>query len=354
VEKLWTDAYVGRVGHLAAVVMSAACTLTWHGVPSPLLRGVELRAVAAAAPDDAWAVGGPSNFGRSTRTAPVIEHWDGTRWRVVPSPAIAGARLDSVVAAGRNDAWAVGARRVPGTDRSLGSVLEHWDGTRWRRVTVPVPGLAAIAAASSTDVWAAGNGSVVQWDGAHWRTQLRVQAVLADLAVLAANDVWVVGENAAGYLELHWDGNRWTRYAQRASNDSAELVAVAGSSGDVWAAGNVDPDGPTWPDTVVLHWTGGLWRRVAPPAFVFVNDLVVKDQGEVWLAGIRADGDAYGGGVLERLSAARWQGMVTYQVDGLAVDHAQGLWGVGFAGSYPDGMNFPTLVRPLIKRARCS
>jgi hypothetical protein len=348
------------VGHLAAVA-AAACTLTWHAVPSPAVWGAELRAVGATATDDAWAVGGPAARGRWT--TPVIEHWNGRRWRVAASPAVQGAVLDDVAVIARNDAWAVGERPKPGSPESLGSVVEHWDGVRWHRVFLPsFTALTAVSAVAGDDVWAvardaAGAGVVVHWDGSRWQERLRRVAV-TDVTALAADDVWVVGRDAAGYLELHWDGKRWTRYSQQASDASAELVAVAGAGGDVWAAGDIDTDGPGWPAPVLLHWTGRRWQKAPPPpkAFLLVDDLLVTAPDELWLTAYRGNGDAYGGGVRERLAGGRWRETDTRQfvVIGLAADREGGLWGVGGAGSYPDGLGFPTVVRPLIERARCS
>jgi hypothetical protein len=65
------------------------------------------RGVSARAVDDVWAVGT-----RAT-TSTLTEHWDGTSWRVEPSPNASSAPyavnfLTAVVAIARDDAWAVG------------------------------------------------------------------------------------------------------------------------------------------------------------------------------------------------------------------------------------------------------
>jgi len=69
-----------------AAAAAAACQ-NWTGTqpPSPGAAGNELFGVAALSACDAWAVGDDltSNGGRQTLT----EHWNGSSWTVLPSPA---------------------------------------------------------------------------------------------------------------------------------------------------------------------------------------------------------------------------------------------------------------------------
>src|SRR6266550_9428652 len=80
-------------------------------------------------------------------------------WQIIPSPN--GSRqvneLHSVSALAENDVWAVGVSY--NTERTSGSTLiEHWNGSRWSVVPRQNPSssvntLNAVAAVSSTDVW---------------------------------------------------------------------------------------------------------------------------------------------------------------------------------------------------------
>jgi hypothetical protein len=70
----------------------------------------ELYDAAAVTPDDVWAVG--RHGGGFSANLPLITHWDGAEWSVVshPAPPDSGESfLYSVVAAGEDDVWAVGA-----------------------------------------------------------------------------------------------------------------------------------------------------------------------------------------------------------------------------------------------------
>ena len=142
----------------------------------------------------------------------MVEHWDGTRWRVVPSPAIVGARLDSVVATARNDAWAVGAWYRP-TTSTPGTLTIRWDGTTWSRIPSPNRNqgyneLYGVAAASSADAWAVGYynianyGSektlILHWNGSGWALvpspNIGSNAnQLYGVDAVASNDAWAVG-----------------------------------------------------------------------------------------------------------------------------------------------------------------
>jgi hypothetical protein len=103
--------------------------------------------VAATSAANAWAVGNT-----------LIEHWNGRRWAVQPSPR-AGS-VDAVSATSASNAWAVGGYRhsIP-PDRTF---IEHWNGRRWAvqpssSVGVSANSLFGVAATSATTAWAVGS-----------------------------------------------------------------------------------------------------------------------------------------------------------------------------------------------------
>ncbi len=100
----------------------------WATVDTPSRREGVLRAVSARTPNDVWAVGSQLPPGApGLRT--LIQHFDGTRWRVVPSPnKFKGTNvLNGVVAIAANDVWAVGGNGLPGSR----AMILHYDGVRW-------------------------------------------------------------------------------------------------------------------------------------------------------------------------------------------------------------------------------
>jgi hypothetical protein len=361
---------------------SGECVVVWKGVPSPLVSGGELQAIAADAPGDAWAVGGPSVFEDGPRPTALIEHWDGSRWVVVSSPAVAGV-LESVAIAAPDDVWAVGELGATGRGKMKGpltpggALAEHWNGTTWIRVRFPgLRRLSAAAATSARDVWMVGDDStgmvgaespavILHWDGERWTRIRRPHAELRGLAALSPTDVWAVGDTwGSRFLEMHWDGRHWSSYSQLPPNggsgldEGAEITSVdASGSRDVWAAGDAGNSGePAWPDTVVFHWDGTRWRKAPKPKNQWIYALALRGPGDLWMAGGSGNGDAYSPPFLERRVEPKWQPTTpTGQIDGLSTDQTDGLWAVGFVGSrFDSNLQFPHHTRPLITRAQCS
>jgi hypothetical protein len=291
---------------------------------------------------------------------------------------VVDAVLRGVSAAGPDDAWAVGESASSyrsGVSSHAFAVAEHWDGKRWRRVPTPGLGsLAAVAQAPATGAWAVGadeSGAavVLHWDGSRWQARLRLPNVeLLALAALSSTDLWVVGSDPATkvprYLEMHWNGRHWSRYSQPSAADdlgAPEVVAIdAVSTRDVWAAGDVDgPDGEGegYARTVLFHWNGTGWRNVPTPQNEFVDSLAVRAPSDLTVAGVEGDGDAYGIPFLEGRVGGNWQDAKLgpgEAVHGLAADQMRGLWGVGFTGSrFDDSLGFPHRAQPLITHGAC-
>jgi hypothetical protein len=184
-----------------------------------------INGVAVASSNDVWAVG-TSPAGSGT-TNPLIEHWDGTAWSVVPSvtKTMLGAHtagLSAVAAIAFDNAWAVGyAADASGTFTQL---LEHWDGVRWSVVPGPVAGglLYGITAGAPDNIWAVGRalpGSgnqplIEHWDGMSWSVVpgASAQGWLQGVAMVSSSDIWAVGlDDSVGATSLieHWDGATW-------------------------------------------------------------------------------------------------------------------------------------------------
>jgi len=201
---------VWAVGYSADNGSTAQTTLIlhWNGVawtlvPSPNVVGLPSRlwSVTVIGAADVWAVGSAGDSATNTFIT-LTEHWNGMTWTIVPSPNITGqfSGLRSVAAAGPNDVWAVGG--VQGNQ-----VLEHWDGTAWSLVAPPAgaPGnLQAVAVAGPADVWAVGNrvdsfdpSLTEHWDGQIW-TVVPASAPngrsLTGVAVAGSGTVWAVGD----------------------------------------------------------------------------------------------------------------------------------------------------------------
>src|SRR5439155_368254 len=141
-----------------------------HGANVPS-GGITLEDVSAASSNDVWMVGGGPG-------GAIIEHWDGHALSVVPSPPetrLVDGALSAVSADSPRDAWAVGSGGGPSA--IINPVIEHWDGSRWSVVPSPqvdprYSTLNDVLAISPNDVWAVGqewdHSLIVHWDGVSW------------------------------------------------------------------------------------------------------------------------------------------------------------------------------------------
>jgi hypothetical protein len=145
---------------------------------------------SADAPNDVWAVGFSGAANDDSQTLAV--HWNGTSWKVVATPSVgAGAnQLNGVLALAPNDVWAVGFCTAvpPPKEVATLTLIEHFDGTSWKVVPSPNVGphsiyqsnrLFGLTANSASDIWAFGSsfaadGSehqltlLLHWDGTSW------------------------------------------------------------------------------------------------------------------------------------------------------------------------------------------
>lgn len=152
-------------------------------------QNVVLESVTAVARNDVWATGFYSDENTGPFTHPLALHYDGTAWQVdnpvdvTLSSTFNHVNLNVVKATASNDVWAVGNVSYTDTDGNNQSqaLIEHWDGTQWQPVRSPASPtgsaytLAALAPFASDDIWALGtSGSDVDgqllehWDGTTW------------------------------------------------------------------------------------------------------------------------------------------------------------------------------------------
>src|SRR5215472_16536114 len=95
--------------------------------------------------------------------------------------------------------------------------------------------------------------------------------VLNGVAALSPADAWAVGysktSNGAKTLVLHWNGATWARVASpNPATGYRELSAVTVlSPADAWAVGHYNPIGGG-NRTLALHWNGESWAQVPSPS----------------------------------------------------------------------------------------
>ncbi|MFD1543760.1 hypothetical protein [Nonomuraea guangzhouensis] len=239
---------------------------SWQLVPGPSAGEgppSRLNAVAAAGPDDVWAVG---ETGRAGQTRPLAMHWDGRAWSVVPvpEPPVGDAVLSSVAVRSADEAWAVGYAPSAVVGHGVEPYVLRWNGTSWNRVPVPNDGevglaLADVAVGPRGEVVATGESrrrgadgditrrpAVLRYDGTAWRTipvpasYQSADSYLNDVAISRKGKVWIAGHSPGGEAFATLNGDTW-ELVDGASPEGFTHKAIA-IIDRVWCVGHSLPD----------------------------------------------------------------------------------------------------------------
>jgi alpha-tubulin suppressor-like RCC1 family protein len=263
----------GSVQAAALISSAGPPTLTstpsiWQVANTPDLGGATVSdysfaAVSAASAASAWAVG----TAEVSADLPLAEHWNGTAWSnvAVPVPADTGqASFSGVDDLSPTNAWAVGDWEASGSVEEQ-TLIEHWNGTAWSIVPSPNPGgttsgsddeLTAIAGVGPDDLWAVGS--------------------------------FDIGGEFNALLFEHWNGTAWSFVAP--PDESGEEFATgvtAITATDVWVVGDVGFN----QTTVSANWNGTSWTEVSTPTLQttdstnFLTAVSADGADNVWASG---------------------------------------------------------------------
>jgi hypothetical protein len=235
-------------------------------VPQPGSQRDLLYGASASSTSDVWAVG--HQVGANGLFETLAEHFDGSTWTVVPTPnpGSAGNYLFGVTAMGPDDAWAVGQQLgQSGPDQAL---IEHWNGERWSVTPTPGHGSASAflnaIAGSGDDVWAAGEtydavaGArplIEHFAGGAWHdvaVPARAGTIWTELWALAvsAGQVWAGGvftnlttDNTQNLI-LRGDASGFNVVNAPNPGSGAQVLGGIAATGDtLWAVGLYDDGG---------------------------------------------------------------------------------------------------------------
>ncbi len=206
----------------------------WSDMASPhLTSDSNLTGVACPAATGCFAVG--TKFS-PTGLSLISEHWDGHTWTMIPTPQPTGAFLSlmsHVSCSSTTDCYAVGTTVGGGTSFGTQTALvEHWNGTRWKLVALPVADGAAlysVSCNSTTRCMAVGASTTTSvsgtsfhqkplaenWNGARWSvvptpTPSTATAALVGVTCTNKNNCYAVGQSSNHTLIEHWDGIKWS------------------------------------------------------------------------------------------------------------------------------------------------
>jgi hypothetical protein len=163
--------------------------------------------------------------------------FDGVSWKQVVLPAAISSlsgSLGDVKAFSASNVWAVGSYSTSPQALTRSLVL-HWNGSTWARVTAPMPsglidgaGFGSIDGSSASAMYAVGwadFGQLVErWNGTVWSIVTGVPAVspnqdqnmATDVRMFSPSSVWitvdsgVMGRPTHTPYILHWNGTAWS------------------------------------------------------------------------------------------------------------------------------------------------
>ncbi len=233
----------------------------WLVVPSPSVgRYSYLGGVSVISRNDAWAVGESHTY--------FFLHWNGRQWSVVHGPPANESRLNAVKAFASNDVWAVGYKDSDPRLGTSSTFVLHWDGTVWSEIPSPNADLSnnlwSIDGVASNDLWAVGQSAhdvnpyplAAHWDGTSWtiaRTSANYSAAFFGVAAISSTKIIAVGWSASGTeFSARWDGTQWRSVpTPPVLASEGRLQAVSARDGSLWAVGGQGFD----PDELILNWT---------------------------------------------------------------------------------------------------
>jgi hypothetical protein len=176
-------------------------------------------------------------------------------WQIVKQ--VHDGSFDTVIAVGRNGGWAFDDN--PAGD---GTAPAAWrrSGRAWTKVPFPGKSNEIVVAAGATspgNVWAftsdlSSHSRALRWNGRAWTVQRTFPGQIGGGVVISPSDVWVFGQPffpSAGFGAWHYNGRTWTHVASGHGLEGGSAV----SGNDVWAFEGTD----------VAHWNGSTWSRTS-------------------------------------------------------------------------------------------
>jgi hypothetical protein len=232
----------------------------WSVVPSPSpgARQNILYGVAAITDTDVWAVGGFEDANDVWHT--LTEHWDGSTWTAVNAvdAGTHGNQFYALKALASNNVYAVGQQANAGSPSQ--ALIEHWNGTAWSVVTSPADSATALplgVTATATSLTLVGEQET---DTAPY-TSYVASGAPTRLAIQSTPTIGT-GENDPFAVTFANDGSTWVvGWAINPATDSHDPLVLQGVNGtfSVVTVPNPSSGGDSGFAAIATVPGGGMW-----------------------------------------------------------------------------------------------
>jgi hypothetical protein len=269
---------------------------SWTMVPGAIAPGVTstvLSGVSALAANNVWAVGGGANKSGSFA---LIEHWNGSTWTIVPAPTTPARSIPILIkvsAVTPDNIWAAGFE-LDTAELQDQPLVEHWDGSQWNIVPLKALStgnviLTGISAISANDVWAVGvsisaskpaQAVSAHWDGSSWSTSTNptftstTSSALTTVATSRHGQILEVGDRFSPttrqqtLIESPDASGQWRVVSSPSIGSGANTLSgvAIDERGQSWAVGNyMNPTTKTEQTLIEQSNDAGQWQIMLSP-----------------------------------------------------------------------------------------
>src|SRR5579859_3543907 len=211
----------------------------------------------------------------------MAQAWNGHRWRTQTFPVPAGSfgtELARVSCASPRFCEAVGSYDVTGATLPLAA---RWDGSSWTLQRTPLPPInlgaftVAFSAVSCTsasfcEAWGGGNGAnsgptvAERWNGTSWRRQSvpTTDPVPNAVSCASASFCEAVGTGPSGGMAEVWHGSKWAAQTFPALEGAPTGVSCPSARFCEAVAENFNSPGPM----LAARWNGTVWAAQSVPS----------------------------------------------------------------------------------------
>jgi hypothetical protein len=333
-----TGIFGQQTTHLATEIWNGRA---WHGLATPApAHALGLSGVSCASSTQCMAIGSGRMAGTSY---PFAESWNGQAWKTL---AVAPGQdtLTGISCPAPGLCMAVG-HTGPLAEQNPSPAAELWNGSTWSVLSLPaVPGgqsaeLSAVSCASAVSCVAVGftgplyggpNTTLAEaWDGTSWKVLATPSPgisrnLLTGISCTSASSCIAVGSsdvNLGTPLIEQWDGQSWSVLAAAipAGARESSLDGVSCSSADACMAVGSYEAASTQHRVLTERWDGAGWRLLAAPnPFPYPNDDSLGSVSCPAADGCMAVGSPGFDSLAEQWNGRSWQVRRSGQIDVLA------------------------------------